>query len=97
MISSGVPMALKKMRLKTTIEHQGKRLDDVLTQWLSSSLDQAISKGKARKLIVAGAVYLNSKRVRIASKELRQNAWIDVFSTLRSSTQALGIKTFDLR
>jgi len=75
-------MALKKMRLKTTIEHQGKRLDDVLTQWLSSSLDQAISKGKARKLIVAGAVYLNSKRVRIASKELRQNAWIDVFLDL---------------
>ena len=75
-------MALKKMRLKTTLEHQGLRLDDVLTKWLAQALGQSFSKGKARKLIVAGAVYLNSKRVRIASKELRQNAWIDVFIDL---------------
>lgn len=75
-------MSLKKLRLKTTLDHQGKRLDDVLTQWLSEALKQSVSKGKARKLIVAGAVYLNSKRVRIASKELRENAWVEVYVDL---------------
>ena len=75
-------MRLKKLRLKTTLDHQGKRLDDVLTQWLSEALKQPVSKGKARKLIIAGAVYLNSKRVRIASKELRENAWVEVYVDL---------------
>ena len=75
-------MPLKKLRLKTSLDHQGKRLDDVLTQWLSEALKQPVSKGKARKLIIAGAVYLNAKRVRIASKELRSNAWVEVFLDL---------------
>jgi RluA family pseudouridine synthase len=38
-----------------------------------------ISKSKVRQLIVAGAVYLNGKRVRIASKMMRKGARIQVF------------------
>jgi RluA family pseudouridine synthase len=38
-----------------------------------------LSKGKVRKLIVAGAVYLNGGRVRIASKACRSGARIEVF------------------
>ncbi len=67
-------MALKKFRIQVSPILAGKRLDQVL----SDSLAQ-LSKGKIRKLIVAGAVYLNGKRVRIASKEMQSRACIEVF------------------
>ena len=75
-------MALRKLALKTTKEHQGKRLDQVLAEWLPQALAQPMSKGKVRKLIVAGAVYLNGKRVRIASKELQPNAKVEAYVDL---------------
>lgn len=75
-------MALKKLSLKTTVLHQNRRLDQVLSEWLPQALGQPLSKGKIRKLIIAGAVYLNRKRVRIASKELLAHAQIDVFVDL---------------
>src|SRR6476659_868362 len=72
-------MALKKLALKTLQQHQGKRLDQVLAEWLPSALGAPVSKAKVRKLIVAGAVYLNGKRVRIASKLLLPNARVEAF------------------
>ncbi len=75
-------MALQKWSLKTTPQHQGQRLDDVLVAWLPSVLKQPVSKGKARKLIIAGAVYLNGKRVRIASKSILAQVQIQVFLDL---------------
>lgn len=52
------------------------RLDQALVQLLEG---QSLSKGAVRKLIVAGAVYLNGKRVRIASKEVQLGAKIEVY------------------
>ena len=75
-------MALKRLTLKTTHDQKGQRLDQVLADWFPKALSQPISKAKARKLIVAGAVYLNGKRVRIASKELQANAVIDAYVDL---------------
>ncbi|MBC7692056.1 MAG: RluA family pseudouridine synthase [Methylotenera sp.] len=75
-------MAIKKFLLKTTIEHKGKRLDQVLSEWLPIALAQPVSKAKARKLVVAGGIYLNGKRVRIASKELQVNARVEAFVDL---------------
>jgi 23S rRNA pseudouridine1911/1915/1917 synthase len=72
----------KKLSLTTLPAHEGKRLDHVLAEWLPEALNQPISKGKVRKLIVAGAVYLNGSRVRIASKELRARARVDVYVDL---------------
>jgi 23S rRNA pseudouridine1911/1915/1917 synthase len=72
-------MAIKKFLLKTTAEHKGKRLDQVLSEWLPVALAQPVSKSKARKLLVAGGIYLNGKRVRIASKELQANARVEAF------------------
>ena len=63
-------MALKKISFRTTAAHQGRRLDHVLAECLPGLLNQPISKAKVRKLVVAGAVYLNGRRVRIASKGL---------------------------
>ncbi len=76
-------MAIQRWSLKTTVEHQGQRLDDVLVGWLPGVLGQPISKGKVRKLIMAGAVYLNGKRVQIASKSIRENAQVQVFIDLK--------------
>src|ERR1700722_8393099 len=75
-------MPPKKFSLKTTQQHQQQRLDQVLADWLPKALNQTVSKAKVRKLIVAGAVYLNGKRVRIASKELLPHAKIDVYVDL---------------
>jgi len=72
-------MALKKIVLKSSAEDAHKRLDQFLAERLPESLAQPVSKGKARKLIVAGAVYLNGKRVRIASKELIPGARIEAY------------------
>jgi RluA family pseudouridine synthase len=74
---------LKKYTLKTTLEQRGQRLDLVLSEWLPRALSQPVSKAKARKLIVAGAVYLNGRRVRIASKELMPNAQVDAYIDLK--------------
>lgn len=72
-------MKLKKLSLKTSHAQRGLRLDQLLAEWLPEALKQPISKAKCRKLIVAGAVYLNRRRVRIASKELLPNAMIEVY------------------
>lgn len=68
----------KKFSFKVPPEARGARLDSYLTQALGDKLPQGISKAKARKLIMAGAVYLNQNRVRIASKELIVGAVVDV-------------------
>ncbi len=60
-------MSLQRLKFKIPPELAGKRLDDALVVLLSSK-KAALSKAQARKLIVAGAVYLNGRRVRIASK-----------------------------
>lgn len=88
-------MALRKIVLKSSAEDAHKRLDQFLAERLPEALAQPVSKGKVRKLVVAGAVYLNGKRVRIASKELipgaRIEAYVDVnrlYSDERSKDQA---------
>src|SRR4051794_31427423 len=75
-------MPLKKVTIKVTPENEKKRLDQALSEFLPQILNQPLSKAKARKLIIAGAVYLNRKRVRIASKELHSGAMIEIYIDL---------------
>lgn len=75
-------MALKKILLKSSAEDAHRRLDQFLAERLPEALAQPLSKAKVRKLIVAGAVYLNGKRVRIASKELIPGARIETYVDL---------------
>lgn len=96
-------MALKKISFQTRHPDAGKRLDQVLSERLPEILGQPVSKGKVRKLVVAGAVYLNGKRVRIASKELLANAKIDAFIDIEkmmsggpSKDQAFRMKPSDV-
>lgn len=72
-------MALKKVSFQTRPADGGKRIDQVLADRLPELLGSSLSKGKVRKLIVAGAVYLNGRRLRIASKTVLANAKVDAF------------------
>lgn len=70
-------MPLRKIQLRTTAE--SPRLDQFLAEALTLQLARPISRGFVRKIIMAGAVYLNGSRVRIASKPLRAQARVDVW------------------
>jgi RluA family pseudouridine synthase len=78
-------MAVKKLSL--TAKSDCPRLDQLLSEWLPTALGEPVSKAKVRKLIVAGAVYLNRARVRIASKPIRVGARIDVIVDLERLKQ----------
>src|SRR5262249_32782216 len=70
-------MPLRKYQFRASDLHRGLRLDQVLAEWLPQALGRPVSKAKVRKLVVAGAVYLNGHRVRIASKAILPGARID--------------------
>lgn len=72
-------MKPRKLTLQATESHRGQRLDQVLAQWLPEVLSRSLSKAKVRKLLIAGAIYLNGKRVRIASKIILPGARIDAY------------------
>lgn len=60
---------MKKIEIEQpAFNNSGPRLDNFLATHLPDRLQQPISKGQVRKLIIAGAVYLNGHRTRIASK-----------------------------
>ncbi len=89
-------MALKKTSLVIPKECDGLRIDHALSQLLPRLTGSELSKGKIRKLIIAGAVYLNSGRIRIASKAVRAGAKIDVFIDAEKLGQPLSSKIFKL-
>ncbi len=68
-------MAIQTFQWKVQKEEAGLRLDHFLAQKLA---EKELSKSTVRKLIVAGAVYLNQKRCRIASKNLLPFAHVKV-------------------
>jgi 23S rRNA pseudouridine1911/1915/1917 synthase len=70
-------LPIKKVKLVTTGDHAAKRLDQVLADWLPEVLGRPVSKAKGRKLIIAGAVHLNGRPVRTASKALFPGATIE--------------------
>jgi RluA family pseudouridine synthase len=76
---------VKKLKLTAS-----KRLDQALADWLPEALGRPISKSKVRKLIMAGAVRLHGRPVRIASKVVSAGtmieAHIDVSKLFEDST-----------
>jgi RluA family pseudouridine synthase len=46
----------RRLSLRTTAAHAGRRLDEVLTGWLPQALGRPLSKAKVRRLVMAGAV-----------------------------------------
>lgn len=85
-------MPLKTYRFQIPPELAGARLDEALGRLLER--DNPVSKSQVRKLIVAGAVYLNRRRVRIASKSVIVGAHIEVhidWSRLQTGAQAADL------
>lgn len=79
---------MKKIRIRQPdFNHGQPRLDNFLAQNLPSELGQPISKGQIRKLIIAGAVYLNGHRTRIASKYVNAGATVEVMVDLTKLEQ----------
>jgi RluA family pseudouridine synthase len=70
---------LKKVKLVATRDYAAKRLDEALAEWLPEALGRPVSKSKGRKLIMAGAVHVNGKPVRVASRALFQGATIEAY------------------
>jgi len=54
-----------------------KPLNEVLADWLTDKLERPVSKAKARKLIIAGAVTLNGQQATIASQGLSSGMVLD--------------------
>jgi 23S rRNA pseudouridine1911/1915/1917 synthase len=75
-------MVARKLSLRVSATDAGKRLDQFLAEALPMAIGTPVSKSKVRKLIIAGAVYLNRRRVRIASKILIANAYIEAYVDL---------------
>src|SRR5690606_13152969 len=80
-------MPLKRHHTRVPPDAAEKRLDQFLFEWMNGQIpgiprpptvSTPFSKSQCRKLIVAGAVYLNRRRVRIASKSLRAGAEVEV-------------------
>ena len=70
-------MAITKLKLIATSAHASKRLNEALADWLTGELGRPVSKAKSRKLIIAGAIYLNKRRVTIPSQDVSPGAVIE--------------------
>jgi 23S rRNA pseudouridine1911/1915/1917 synthase len=71
-------VSITKLKLITTVEHAALRLDQAIADFLTESLKRPVSKAKARKLIMAGAVHVRGQRARIPSQGLLPGAEIAV-------------------
>jgi 23S rRNA pseudouridine1911/1915/1917 synthase len=70
-------VAITKLKLIANGGHAAKRLNEALADWLTEELKRPVSKAKARKLIIAGAVYVNNRRVIIASQRFSPGAALE--------------------
>ncbi|MCC7442077.1 MAG: RluA family pseudouridine synthase [Bdellovibrionales bacterium] len=72
-------MAIQRFRVSVPPgSADGLRLDQALADLLPKAMGEPVSRGKARKLIIAGAVYVNRRRVRVASRPVHAGAAIEV-------------------
>lgn len=92
MRSSGVGGRLahvppRKVRISVRSEHDGLRLDQILAAEVAD-----LSRRKARTLLEIGGVFLDGKRVKVASRVPRCGQVIDLTlgSALRDATTTLG-------
>ena len=65
------------LKLITTSEHAGHRLDETVAEWLTAKLNRPVSKAKVRKLLMAGGVYVNGRPVRVPPQRLSSGAKIE--------------------
>src|SRR5688572_14015623 len=74
LLSSIRRVAITKLKFIATPAHAGRLLNEAVADWLTEALNRQVSKAKARKLIIAGAVFLDKRRVTIPSQRLSPGA-----------------------
>jgi RluA family pseudouridine synthase len=67
-------MGLSKIACRVTSEQMGRRLD----QFLAQAFPARFSRRRIRRLIDTGAVYVDGRRVRVASRKLRPAARVEI-------------------
>lgn len=70
---------MKRYQSRVPGSVQKVRLDEYLQQWLSTAMEEGISKTKIRNLIVSGSVYVNRHRNKIPTTPLYSGAVIEVY------------------
>lgn len=80
-------MGLEKIACQVAAEQEGQRLD----QFLAQSLAPRFSRRRIRRLIDAGAVYVDGKRLRVASRPVRRESRVEVYVEPAPSTPPVRI------
>jgi len=70
---------VQKLSFSVAAGDRGLRLDQFLAREMPRRLGAAISRRRIRRLIADGAVYVEDRRVRIASRSVARGRRIDVF------------------
>jgi 23S rRNA pseudouridine1911/1915/1917 synthase len=73
----GNELAITTLKLVAIDAHAKKPLNEALADWLMETLDRPVSRAKARKLIIAGAVFANGRRVTIPSQRFSSGTTIE--------------------
>ncbi len=72
-------MATRKQSWRIGAAQKGVRLDHFLAEALPKALGHEVSRAQVRRLIVSGLVSRNGRREQMASYELREGTWVEVF------------------
>jgi 23S rRNA pseudouridine1911/1915/1917 synthase len=70
-------LSITRLKHIATAAHAASPLNDTLAEFLTDALKRPVSKAKARKLIVAGAVFVQKRRVTIPSYRVSAGAAIE--------------------
>jgi 23S rRNA pseudouridine1911/1915/1917 synthase len=70
---------MKRFTTRLSNSAPKSRLDDFIAEWLPTALGSALSKTKARTLILSGAVYVNRHRNKIPSTIIFGGAVLEVY------------------
>ncbi|MEE8526005.1 MAG: RluA family pseudouridine synthase [Thermoanaerobaculia bacterium] len=77
--SAGPAVMVQKLSFSVAAGDRGLRLDQFLAREMPRRLGAAISRRRIRRLIADGAVYVEDRRTRIASRSVERGRRIDVF------------------
>ncbi|MBI3542411.1 MAG: hypothetical protein HY075_03940 [Deltaproteobacteria bacterium] len=69
---------MQKLTYRVPAAAAGMRLDQAIAQ-SPDAAELKLSRTLIRKLLVAGAIYVNGKRIRVASRSVRGGETIDIY------------------
>ncbi len=84
----------RKLQLRVDPPFSGERLDRWLAAVLPAAAGEEVSRRRIRRLIEAGAVYLDGQRLRVASRAVRAAARVEVH--LGPEAEGSAVASFEL-